>query len=112
MTGSPSMPGLTPKAIDELFRHIDERPHCNVRVTTYFVELYNDNLVDLYFVLDNKNKPGIAEPPKLGEFILCFFVSVLLCVFFYLVFCVFCVLVLAHVMNCLVSFFLTLNVAV
>lgn len=68
MTGSPSMPGLTPKAIDELFRHIDERPHCNVRVTTYFVELYNDNLVDLYFVLDNKNKPGIPEPPKLGEF--------------------------------------------
>ena len=71
MTGSPSMPGLTPKAIDELFRHIDERPHCNVRVTTYFVELYNDNLVDLYFVLDNKNKPGIAEPPKLGELCVC-----------------------------------------
>ena len=59
------MPGLTPKAIDELYRHIDDRPNCQIKVTTYFVELYNDNLVDLYFVLDNKNKPGIADPPKL-----------------------------------------------
>ena len=45
MTGSPSMPGLTPKAIDEMFRLIGERKHCNTRVTTYFIELYNDNLV-------------------------------------------------------------------
>ncbi len=66
MTGSPSMPGLTPKAIDELFRLIAERKHLNVRVTTYFVELYNDNLVDLYFVLDNKAaKSSGADPPKL-----------------------------------------------
>lgn len=64
MTGSPNLPGLTPKAIDELFRLIGERAHLNVRVTTYFVELYNDNLVDLYWVLDNKGKAG-AEPPKL-----------------------------------------------
>lgn len=64
MTGSQSMPGLTPKAIDELFRLIGERKHCNCRVTTYFVELYNDNLVDLYWVLDNKkNRSG--DPPKL-----------------------------------------------
>lgn len=65
MTGSPGMPGLTPKAIDELFRLVDERVHLNVRVTTYFVELYNDNLVDLYWVLDNKGKGGNPEPPKL-----------------------------------------------
>lgn len=64
MTGSPSMPGLTPKAIDELFRLINERVHLNVKVTTYFVELYNDNLVDLYWILDNKGKAGM-EPPKL-----------------------------------------------
>ena len=68
MTGSPSMPGLTPKAIDELYRLIGERVHLNVRVTTYFVELYNDNLVDLYWILDNKGNKGAAanaEPPKL-----------------------------------------------
>ena len=64
MTGSTNMPGLTPKAIDELFRLVDERAHVNVRVTTYFVELYNDNLVDLYWVLDNKGRAGM-QPPKL-----------------------------------------------
>ena len=63
MTGSPSMPGLTPKAIEEMFRLIGERKHCNTRITTYFIELYNDNLVDLYWILDNKKSRG--EPPKL-----------------------------------------------
>eukprot|EP01039_Chlorochromonas_danica_P003382 gene3382-3707_t len=67
MTGSPDSPGLTPKAIDELFRLIAERRHLQVKVTTYFVELYNDNLVDLYFILDNKTIPAASrlEPPKL-----------------------------------------------
>lgn len=64
MTGSSDLPGLTPKAIDELFRLIDDKKHCNCRVTTYFVELYNDSLVDLYWVLDNMKNPN-AEPPKL-----------------------------------------------
>ena len=67
MTGTPSMPGLTPKAIDELYRLIDERKHLRITVTTYFVELYNDNLVDLYWVLDNKAnmKNSNIDPPKL-----------------------------------------------
>eukprot|EP00600_Ochromonadales_sp_CCMP1393_P009763 CAMPEP_0174963216 /NCGR_PEP_ID=MMETSP0004_2-20121128/5205_1 /TAXON_ID=420556 /ORGANISM="Ochromonas sp., Strain CCMP1393" /LENGTH=1919 /DNA_ID=CAMNT_0016211813 /DNA_START=58 /DNA_END=5817 /DNA_ORIENTATION=- len=65
MTGAPSMPGLTPKAIDELFRLADERKHLDITVTTYFVELYNDNLVDLYWILDNKTIANAAEPPKL-----------------------------------------------
>jgi hypothetical protein len=54
MTGSPSMPGLTPKAIDELFRLIADKPQLTCKVSTYFLELYNDNLVDLFYVLDNK----------------------------------------------------------
>jgi DNA repair exonuclease SbcCD ATPase subunit len=45
MTGSPTMPGLTPKSITEMFRLIGERKNCTTRITTYFVELYNDNLV-------------------------------------------------------------------
>ena len=38
MTGSPSMPGLTPKAIDELFRLIAEKPQltCKVRSTPFY----------------------------------------------------------------------------
>lgn len=35
-------------------------------MTTYFVELYNDNLVDLYWIIDNKaSKSSNIEPPKL-----------------------------------------------
>jgi len=65
MTGSPSMPGLTPKAIDELFRLIADKPQLTCKVTTYFLELYNDNLVDLFYVLDNKKNKAAGEPPKL-----------------------------------------------
>ncbi len=66
MTGSPSNPGLTPKAISELYRLMDERVHLQIKVTTYFVELYNDNLVDLYWVLDNqKAAANNVDPPKL-----------------------------------------------
>jgi hypothetical protein len=45
MTGSETNPGLTPRAIAEMYRLIGERTHCTTRVSTYFVELYNDNLV-------------------------------------------------------------------
>lgn len=58
MTGSASMPGLTPSAITELFRLIREKPHCVCKVSAYFVELYNDSLVDLFHVLDNKRRRG------------------------------------------------------
>jgi hypothetical protein len=75
MTGSPSMPGLTPKAIYELYRLINEKVHCNCKVTTYFVELYNDNLVDLYWVLDNPKANSNGK--KLVVFFLSFFLLVL-----------------------------------
>ncbi len=65
MTGSPQLPGLTPRACNELFRLIEERVHLQCKVSTYFVELYNDNLVDLYWVLDNRNVKNAGEPPKL-----------------------------------------------
>ena len=51
MTGNPSMPGLTPKAIDELFSLISQKSNCTCKVSTYFIELYNDVLVDLYWIL-------------------------------------------------------------
>jgi hypothetical protein len=65
MTGSPSMPGLTPKAINELFSLISEKKTCTVTVKTYFVELYNDQLVDLYWILDQKKTKTKESPPKL-----------------------------------------------
>jgi hypothetical protein len=66
MTGNPSNPGLTPKAVEELFRLILEKKHCQCKISTYFIELYNDNLVDLYWILDNgKVKGPPQEPPKL-----------------------------------------------
>jgi hypothetical protein len=46
-----------------LFTLIRERKHCVCTVSSYFVELYNDNLVDLYWQLDNDKRK--SEPPKL-----------------------------------------------
>lgn len=70
MTGTPEKPGLTPRSIEELFRIMKEKAQCTFKISTYFVELYNDNLVDLYWLLDNqkilRNADGtILEPPKL-----------------------------------------------
>ncbi len=67
MTGTPSNPGLTPKAINEMWRLFAERPQWNYKVSTYFVELYNDNIIDLFWLLDNKRNLGKqgVEPPKL-----------------------------------------------
>ena len=45
MTGTPDMPGLTPRSIGEMFFLIGEKKNCTVRVSTYFVELYNDSVV-------------------------------------------------------------------
>ena len=58
------MPGLTPRAIDEMFRVMGERHHCQFKVTSSFMELYNNQLVDLFWVLDNqksKEKPPALE---------------------------------------------------
>ena len=58
MTGSPGNPGLTPRVVEEIFTLIRQKQHCKSNVTSYFVELYNDNLVDLYWLLENKRKGG------------------------------------------------------
>ena len=59
LTGSPELPGLTPRVIDEIFRLIELKSgNCVVSVRTYFLELYLDALVDLYYLLDNKAAGG------------------------------------------------------
>jgi hypothetical protein len=53
MTGSPHDPGLTPRSITELFAAAQERSRTSdINVSSYFVELYNENLVDLFFKMD------------------------------------------------------------
>ena len=64
MTGSPSEPGLTPRAVAEIFRLIEDRKHCDCTVTCYFVELYNDQLVDLLWLVDSKDKDKNQEKDK------------------------------------------------
>ena len=48
MTGSLEQRGLTPRAVSELFSSIGNMKDSTVTVRSYFVELYNDQLVDLY----------------------------------------------------------------
>jgi hypothetical protein len=70
MTGSAELPGLTPRSIQEIFTLVKEKANFTFKISTYFVELYNDNLVDLYWLIDNRNAGrnadgSLIEPPKL-----------------------------------------------
>jgi hypothetical protein len=44
MTGSADMPGLTPRAITELYDGMAKNKACDSKVSAYFVELYNDQV--------------------------------------------------------------------
>ena len=54
--GNPNSPGITPRAIDELFMLIENMPNYNVLLKCYMVELYKDELKDL---LLPKNQPKV-----------------------------------------------------
>ena len=57
--------GITPRAMKQLYEEIQEmeaKGVAEVKVRSYFVELYNDQLVDLYFLLDHKSN---EKRPKL-----------------------------------------------
>jgi len=66
MTGDPTNPplwGVTPRAIHELFDVAQTMSvKAEVTVSAYFVELYNDALVDLFYLLDHGSR---GTPPKL-----------------------------------------------
>ena len=58
--------GITPRAMKQLFSEInalEDKGTAEIKVSSYFVELYNDQLVDLYFRLDHKSAKD--KPPKL-----------------------------------------------
>ena len=58
------MPGLTPRAVTELYSTIGDMTDSTVVVKSYFVELYNDQVVDFYAKLAHQNEPGY-DPPRL-----------------------------------------------
>ena len=67
MTGvrdDPELRGITPRANHAVFTAAEAmKGKCNVSVRSYFLELYNDALVDLFERLDNPK--GRGTPPKL-----------------------------------------------
>ena len=67
MTGSLEQPGLTPRAVSELFSSIGNMTDSSVTVRSYFVELYNDQLIDLYSKLVRREdyQDPHFNPPKL-----------------------------------------------
>ena len=77
MTGNVSTaPGLIPRSIDTLFVYLQEQSKQRIewKVSSYCIELYNDNLIDLYYKIENnqdnsnmnnKKKNRSEEEPKL-----------------------------------------------
>ena len=62
--------GLTPRSMSTLFNRIAEMSRTeDVKVTSYFLELYNEGLVDLYFKLDNPRNDGPKLDIKMGELV-------------------------------------------
>ena len=66
VVGSSDSPGLIPRGIGEMFSIIKENANSQATVTSYMIELYNDVLVDLFYMArhvgDAKAK---KNPPKL-----------------------------------------------
>eukprot|EP00946_MAST-07B_sp_MAST-7B-sp1_P001059 g1059.t1 len=67
MVGPPELPGLTPRAIGNIFDNKAAlQGKAEVNVTCYMAELYNDKLVDLLWVHEQKlNKKKVSDPPRL-----------------------------------------------
>lgn len=68
MTGNEEYPGLTPRAVRTLFETLHEMESKNYtwNVTCYMVELYNENLVDLFYRVDHGTGSAAAKSaPKL-----------------------------------------------
>ena len=66
VVGNDASPGLIPRGIREIFDIIKENVNCEAKCTSYMVELYNDVLVDLFYLARNShNAKKKKSPPKL-----------------------------------------------
>lgn len=68
MTGTESMPGLTPRAIHHMFALAEEaRGNFTISFQAVMLELYNDNLIDLFHLVDEGRGGGGGggDAPKL-----------------------------------------------
>ena len=67
MVGPPSLPGLTPRAIGNIFDNKAAlKGKAEVNITVYMAELYNDGLIDLLWKHDQKEQgKHDHEPPRL-----------------------------------------------
>ena len=65
MQGTENFPGVTPRAMDELFNLLNGLPsHYKYQVSCYMVELYLDVLVDLFLPKDFKGNPPALSIKK------------------------------------------------
>lgn len=65
MTGTESTPGLTPRAIHHLFSLAEEsKGNLTVSFQAVMLELYNDNLIDLFHLVD-EGRNAVSDGPKL-----------------------------------------------
>ena len=66
INGSASSPGLTPRAIEELFNIIErDGAKFTYKLNVYMLELYQETLLDLLYVPPKTTGPQKPEPPKL-----------------------------------------------
>lgn len=60
MYGSKEKPGITPRAIEELYHILSQmESFCDIKVSCHMVELYKDTLIDLLVGKENKK----TQPP-------------------------------------------------
>uniref|UniRef100_K3W8F7 Kinesin motor domain-containing protein n=1 Tax=Globisporangium ultimum (strain ATCC 200006 / CBS 805.95 / DAOM BR144) TaxID=431595 RepID=K3W8F7_GLOUD len=67
MTGTETMPGLSPRAITHLFTMADEaKSNHTVTFQAFMLELYNDTLIDLFHLVDSGGgHDNLKDAPKL-----------------------------------------------
>lgn len=68
MTGTETMPGLSPRAIHHLFQIAeDAKSNHTITFQAFMLELYNDNLIDLFHLVDvgHDRESALAGAQKL-----------------------------------------------
>ena len=70
MQGSPELPGLAPRAIEELFVLIDSMKTFTVKLQCYMVEIYKGELRDLLLAKNARERPKLEVKQNAEGFII------------------------------------------